>query len=70
MMTQVSCGVAQGSVLGTKLLISYVNDLCNVSNFVMCILFADYTSLFCSDSNINRFFERVSSVLAIMFNKI
>ena len=51
-------------MLGPKLFIVYVNDLCNVSNLVKCILFADDTSLFCSDANVNRQFERVSSVLA------
>ena len=65
-LSHVSCGVPQGSVLGPKLFILYVNDLCNVSNLVKCILFADDTSLFCSDANINRMFERVSSVLASM----
>ena len=40
--------------------------LMNVSNLVKCILLADDTSLFCSDANINRLFERVSSVLASM----
>ena len=44
----------------------YVNDLCNVANLAKCILFADDTSLFCSDANVNRLFERVSSVLASM----
>ena len=65
-LSHVSCGVPQGSVLGPKLFILYVNDICNVSNLVKCILFADDTSLFCSDANINRMFERVSSVLASM----
>ena len=51
-------------MLGPKLFIVYVNDLCHVSNLVKCILFADDTSLFCSDANVNRQFERVSSVLA------
>ena len=51
-------------MLGPKLFILYVNDLCNVSNLVKCILFADDTNLFCSDANINQLFERVSSVLA------
>ena len=43
-----------------------MNDLCNVSKLVKCILFADDTSLFCSDANVKRLFERVSSVLASM----
>ena len=53
-------------MLGPKLFILYVNDICNVSNLVKCILLADDTSLFCSDANVNRLFERVSSVLASM----
>ena len=53
-------------MLGPKLFILYVNDLCNVSNIVKCILFADDTSLLCSDANVNRLFERVSLVLASM----
>ena len=53
-------------MLGPKLFILYVNDLCNVSNLVKCILFADDTNLSCSDANIKRLFERVSSVLASM----
>ena len=65
-LSHVSCGVPQGSVLGPKWFILYVNDLCNVSNLVKCILFADDTRLFCSDANVNRLFERVSSVLASM----
>ena len=31
----------------------------HVSNLVKCILFADDTSRFCSDANINRLFEIV-----------
>ena len=37
----VSCGVPQGSILGTKIFIMYVNDMCNISKLVKYILFAD-----------------------------
>ena len=43
----IKCGVPQGSILGSLFLI-YMNDVCNASNIVELILFADDTNIFLS----------------------
>ena len=46
---KISCGVPQGSVLGLKLFILYIYDICNVSTNFKFILFADDTNMFYSN---------------------
>ena len=40
--------VPQGSLLGPKLFILYVNDICNIIKILKFVLFADDTNIFCS----------------------
>ena len=56
----ISCGVPQGSILGPKLFILYINDICNVSKLLQFVLFADDTNIFCSDVNILDLCKNVS----------
>ena len=59
----VICVVPQGSILGPKLLILYINDICNVSPVLKFILFADDTNVFCSGSDIVQLSIIVSNEL-------
>ena len=56
----VTCGVPQGSMLGPKLFILYINDICNASTSLKFILFADDTNLFCSEVDIQTICECIS----------
>ena len=63
---KVKCGVPQGSILGPKLFLLYINDLCNISEKLKFILFADDTNIFYSDSNIGN----IASTLNLELEKL
>ena len=49
---EVVCGVPKGSILCPKLFFLYINDMCNISNVIGLIIFANDTYIFCTAKNI------------------
>ena len=55
--------VPQGSILGPISFILYISDLCNVSDFLKFVLFADDTNFFASGDNIANLCENINREL-------
>ena len=59
-LSNIICGVPQGSILGPLLFIIYVNDLCQTSEFLKPIIFADDTNFFCKSKTVKTLFLKAN----------
>ena len=48
---EILCDVPQGSIVCPKLFILYSNDICNISEIMKSVLFADDTNILCKHEN-------------------
>ena len=59
-------GIQQGLVLGPKLFILYLNDICTVSNKLKFVMFADDTNLFCSGEDMKELLKTVEREMIML----
>ena len=62
----IKCGVPQCLILGPLLFIIYMNYICNVSELLYTIMYADDTSGIMSGNNLKNLIQSVNSELCLL----
>ena len=62
----IKCGVPQVLILGPLLFIIYMNDICNVSELLYTIMYADDTSVIMSGNDLESLIQSVNSELCLL----
>ena len=60
---KITCGDPQGSVLGPKLFLLYIDDICNVSQLLKLVLFADDTNIYYSHKDVKQLVNTLNTEL-------